>query len=238
MNTYINGLGGYIYTHTLSLSVMYIHTHFLSLPVLSLSPFLSVSLKPSKSQIHTYIRGLLQESKNKYIHTRKPRNSRQPRKVPFARNPRKSKLFLALRRAPTHSLSSYIWAYSIFTELRARIWEDPSLSPNTFGFVLAMCPGHQASAVLASRTIGYVRNNYVRNTGWRRPIGCLKLQFIFRKRATNYRALLRKMTHKDKASYGSSPPCMWEISDLVKSDCWNLQKCNILRYFDSMWEMS
>jgi len=44
-------------------------------------------------------------------------------------------------------------------------------------------------------------------TGWRRPIGCLKLQVIFRKRATNYRALLRKMTYKDKASYGSSPPC-------------------------------
>ena len=43
--------------------------------------------------------------------------------------------------------------------------------------------------------------------GWRRPIGCLKLQVIFRKRATNYRALLRKMTYKDKASYDSSPPC-------------------------------
>jgi len=33
------------------------------------------------------------------------------------------------------------------------------------------------------------------------------LQFIFRKRATNYRALLREMTHKDEASSGSSPPC-------------------------------
>ena len=30
-------------------------------------------------------------------------------------------------------------------------------------------------------------------TGWRRPIRCLKLQVIFRKRAANYRALLRKM---------------------------------------------
>ena len=29
--------------------------------------------------------------------------------------------------------------------------------------------------------------------GWRRPIGCLKLQVIFRKRATNYSALLQKM---------------------------------------------
>ena len=44
-------------------------------------------------------------------------------------------------------------------------------------------------------------------TGWRRLIGCLKLQVIFRKRATNCRALLRKMTYKDKASYDSTPPC-------------------------------
>ena len=43
------------------------------------------------------------------------------------------------------------------------------------------------------------------DTGWQRPIGCLKVQVIFRKRATNYKALLRKMTFKDKASYGSSP---------------------------------
>jgi len=45
-------------------------------------------------------------------------------------------------------------------------------------------------------------------TGWRRPIGCLKLQVIFRKRATNYRELLREMTYKDKTSYRSAPPCI------------------------------
>ena len=45
------------------------------------------------------------------------------------------------------------------------------------------------------------------STGLRRPIGCLKLQVTFRKRATNSRALLRKMACKDKASFGSSPPC-------------------------------
>jgi len=45
------------------------------------------------------------------------------------------------------------------------------------------------------------------STGWRRPIGCLKLQVIFRKIATDYRALLRKMTCKDKASYDSTPLC-------------------------------
>jgi len=37
-------------------------------------------------------------------------------------------------------------------------------------------------------------------TGWRRLIGCLTLQVVFRKRANNYRALLRKMTYKNKVS--------------------------------------
>jgi len=44
-------------------------------------------------------------------------------------------------------------------------------------------------------------------TGWRRLIGSPKLQIIFHKRATKYRALLLKMTYKDKGSYESSPPC-------------------------------
>ena len=44
-------------------------------------------------------------------------------------------------------------------------------------------------------------------TEWRRPIGCLKMQVIFGKRATNCRTLLRKMTYKDQASCGSAPRC-------------------------------
>jgi len=36
-----------------------------------------------------------------------------------------------------------------------------------------------------------------------------KLQVSFRKRATNYRALLRKMTYENKASYASSPLCTY-----------------------------
>ena len=44
-------------------------------------------------------------------------------------------------------------------------------------------------------------------TGWRRLTGCLKSQVIFHKRAVNYRALLRKMTCEDKASYESSLSC-------------------------------
>ena len=43
--------------------------------------------------------------------------------------------------------------------------------------------------------------------GWRRLTGCLKLQVIFRKRATNYRALLPKLTYKDDASRDSTLPC-------------------------------
>jgi len=45
-------------------------------------------------------------------------------------------------------------------------------------------------------------------SGWQRLIGYLKLQVIFSKRATNYRAPFRKMTYKDKASYRSWPPCI------------------------------
>ena len=55
-----------------------------------------------------------------------------------------------------------------------------------------------------------------------RPIGCLKLQVIFHKRATDYRALLRKMTSEDKAPYESSPPCtlihMHDIDESVTYD--------------------
>ena len=52
--------------------------------------------------------------------------------------------------------------------------------------------------------------------GLRHPVGrCLKLQVNFRTRATNYRALLRKMTSTDQESYGSFPPFrempFWEI---------------------------
>jgi len=63
-------------------------------------------------------------------------------------------------------------------------------------------------------THSYVRHDlstcairHIDITGWWSPIGCLKLQIIFRKRATHRRALLRRITYIDKASYGSSPPC-------------------------------
>jgi len=43
--------------------------------------------------------------------------------------------------------------------------------------------------------------------GWRRLIGCLKLQVNFRKTSTNYRVFMRKMTYEDEASYDSTPLC-------------------------------
>ena len=57
------------------------------------------------------------------------------------------------------------------------------------------------------------------DTGWRRLIGSPKLQIIFHKRATKYRALLRKMTYKDKGSYESSPPCNkpWSVVSTTRS---------------------
>ena len=51
-------------------------------------------------------------------------------------------------------------------------------------------------------------HTWMRSTGCRRLIGLFKLQTVFRKRATKHRSLLRKMTYKDKAFYGSSPPCI------------------------------
>jgi len=51
--------------------------------------------------------------------------------------------------------------------------------------------------------------------GWQRRIGCLKLHANFHKRDANCRVLLWKMTYKDKASYGSSPPCSVLYPDLM-----------------------
>ena len=54
--------------------------------------------------------------------------------------------------------------------------------------------------------------NVTCDTGWRRLIGSPKLQIIFRKRATKYKSLVRKMTYKDKGSCESSPPCTRQVS--------------------------
>jgi len=56
------------------------------------------------------------------------------------------------------------------------------------------------------------------STGWRRRIGCLKLQVIFCERATMCRALSRKMTCRDKASYDSTPPCTVSLPYPIERD--------------------
>jgi len=66
---------------------------------------------------------------------------------------------------------------------------------------------HERRCEHISRCVSMLKQYWFgHDTGWRRLIGCLKLQVIFRKRATNYRALLRKLTYGDKASYDSTPP--------------------------------
>jgi len=80
-----------------------------------------------------------------------------------------------------------------------------------------------------------------RVTGWWKPIGCLKLQVIFRKRATNYRALLWKMTYEHKASYDSTPPCIfrcttWPIqmgdqTDLSICVIWLVYVCDMAQVY-------
>ena len=85
------------------------------------------------------------------------------------------------------------WIYQLATWLRKRQASrprSPQMSANTYANV------HTYESV-----------EWGTRTGWRRLIGSPKLQIIFHKRATKYRALLRKMTYKDKGSYESSPPC-------------------------------
>ena len=62
-------------------------------------------------------------------------------------------------------------------------------------------------------------------TGWRRCIVCLNLHISFRKRATNNRAFLRKVTSKDKASNESTPTCIYKTNAIralktAQEACW------------------
>ena len=47
------------------------------------------------------------------------------------------------------------------------------------------------------------------------------MQVIFRKRATNYRALLQNMTYEDKASHDSTPPCSDMYLLFVRVGMWS-----------------
>jgi len=52
------------------------------------------------------------------------------------------------------------------------------------------------------------------DTGWRRPIGCLKPQVSFRKRAINHRAILRKETYKDRLPMSLRHPVRYVCSEI------------------------
>jgi len=60
--------------------------------------------------------------------------------------------------------------------------------------------------------------------GWRRSIGCLISWITFRKLAAKYRALLRKMTHKEKASYESLPSCKRDLTRTFKCETWLMRR--------------
>jgi len=88
------------------------------------------------------------------------------------------------------------------------MWRD---STYTFKGIIAHFP-LKSPIIRGSFAKNDIWRNYIthiRRTGWRRLIGCLKLQVIFRKSASNYRALLRKMTYEDKASCDSTPLCIY-----------------------------
>ena len=89
----------------------------------------------------------------------------------------------------------------------------------------------------------YYKSEYDICTRWRRTTECLKLQIIFCKRDTNYRALLRKMTYEDKPSYASSPPCIMILFNIACCCCWGICETHaesythhtIIWWYDMQW---
>jgi len=88
--------------------------------------------------------------------------------------------------------------------------------------------GQTLSRQVLEKKISKVGAIVMLHTRWRRCIGSLKLRVSFHKRATNHRALLRKMTYEDKASYGSSPPCIVMLHSIFCSK-FTFEKIQILQ---------
>ena len=65
--------------------------------------------------------------------------------------------------------------------------------------------------VFFTRRGAEIRRDLTHDTGWRGDIGYLNLYVISRKRATNYRALLREMTYKDQEHYEFTPTCTYSL---------------------------
>ena len=92
-----------------------------------------------------------------------------------------------------------MYVYIVYVDMRVCVYAYMHTSVN-----LSVCTGthiHAHTQTMMQSTL------QICCTGWQRCIGCLKLQVSFRKRATNYRVLLRKVTYEDKTPYASLPPC-------------------------------
>ena len=87
---------------------------------------------------------------------------------------------------------------------------------------VCMCVGIVLAGLTSHHTCMYTYS-----TGWRGPTGCLNLQVIFRKRANNSGALLRKMTYEDKASCGSWPPCITTCMNVPMKVRWMTRMSHI-----------
>jgi len=117
------------------------------------------------------------------------------------------------------------WAHRVLqTSPTQWVWHETNQLPTTLRYQMSS-KTHELNASYkrhelnesqnithAMRHLNQTDSRSPTNTGWRRLIGYLTLQIIFCKRATNYRALSRKMAYKDKASHGSLPPCITQKS--------------------------
>ena len=113
---------------------------------------------------------------------------------------------------------------------------DVNESCHTYEWVTShVWMSHVAHMNESRRTCEWVMSQQlIVHTGWRKPINCLKLQVIFRKKAINYGALLREMTYQDKACYTSSPPCFthscgWNASVICVK--WLIHMCEMANWY-------
>jgi hypothetical protein len=131
------------------------------------------------------------------------------------------------RVAECQSLMAYIWVI-------AHIWMSHNTHMNEAYHMHHLRPNCDLRELIENWIVCGVKWQHI--TGWRKLTGCLKLYVIFRKKATDYRALLRKMTYGDKASCDPTPPCnpswriyeSWRTHERVVPHVYHLQlNCNL-----------
>ena len=106
---------------------------------------------------------------------------------------------------------------------------------NTLQHITKHCNTQQHTAThcntLQQQSHGYIGAH---RTGSRKCTGCLELLASFRKRATNYRALLRKMTYEDEGSYASLVSCLDDALQHTNGS-WHAQEWVIPRGHMTWW---